>query len=88
MSARTHELKCWPEFFEPVLSGEKTFELRLDDRAFRAGDVLWLREWTNVGGYSGREVRRTVTYLLSGLPWLQRDYVCMSIQQPASEREA
>jgi hypothetical protein len=30
-----HELKMWPEFFKHVWSGDKTFELRVDDRGFR-----------------------------------------------------
>ena len=28
----THNLKTWPPFFEAVLEGRKTFELRRDDR--------------------------------------------------------
>jgi hypothetical protein len=26
---REHELKCWPEYFHAIRSGEKNFELRL-----------------------------------------------------------
>lgn len=43
-----HELKCWPESYEPVLGGLKRAELRIDDRPegpYRAGDLLLLREW-------------------------------------------
>lgn len=41
-----HELKTWPEFFEPVAHGDKTFELRFNDRDYQPGDVLHLREFT------------------------------------------
>jgi hypothetical protein len=76
-----HELKTWPEFFTRLLSGEKTFELRKDDRGFQAGDTLWLREWSRSGGYTGRDLRATVTYLLGGeWPGLEPGYVVMSIQ--------
>jgi len=37
-----HTLKCWPAFFDAVACGEKTFELRLDDRGFQKGDELIL----------------------------------------------
>jgi hypothetical protein len=40
----THELKCWPEFFKPIQSGEKTFELRRNDRNFHLNDILILKE--------------------------------------------
>jgi hypothetical protein len=80
MAGRVHELKIRPEFFAPILSGEKRFELRKDDRGFHAGDTLRLREWTSEGGYSGREASADVSYLVSGEPWLQRNMVCMSIE--------
>lgn len=61
------QLKTWPEFFEAVASGNKTFEVRRDDRYFRVGDVLVLREYEpTIKRYTGREIRRTVTYKLRG----------------------
>jgi hypothetical protein len=107
-----HELRCWPEFFCSLLSGEKTFEVRKDDRGFRVGDTLWLREYRperecqsahcalngcmgeNVcprrpASYTGREMRRTVTYILAGRPWLADGYVVMGLapNQPAPDGE-
>lgn len=40
-----HELKTWPVHFEAVWRGDKTFEVRLDDRAYQCGDTVTLREW-------------------------------------------
>jgi hypothetical protein len=40
-----HVLKTWPEFLERIVTGEKTFEVRLDDRGYQAGDTLVLREY-------------------------------------------
>ena len=37
-----HELKIDPEPFDMIRAGKKTFELRKNDRDFRAGDVLRL----------------------------------------------
>ena len=70
--ARTHRLKTWPEFFEAIKSGAKTFELREDDRGFAVGDELNLLEWEphfagmNSGRYTDRELTVTVTYKLPG----------------------
>lgn len=63
-----HELKCRPPYFEEVLSGRKPFEIRLNDRMFRIGDILWLREWAADwrglnDSYTGRECRREITYI-------------------------
>lgn len=40
-----HELKIAPAYFEAVISGRKTFEIRKDDRGYQAGDTVTLREW-------------------------------------------
>ena len=44
---KRHEMKIWPEFYEPTLRGTMRFTLRRDDRedGFRMGDELLLREW-------------------------------------------
>lgn len=69
-----HELKTWPEYFEAVLVGTKTFEYRQNDRNFRVGDSLRLREWDPFregdDRYTGRDTLRTVTYKL---PILNKD---------------
>lgn len=45
-----HELKCWPEFFQPTLNAHKRFELRRDDRGgFQVGDELLLKEFVPPG---------------------------------------
>lgn len=73
-----HDLKCWPEFFAPLWSRDKTFEIRQNDRGYQEGDTLVLREWSERGGYSGRWIRARVPYLLAGR-WLPPNHVCMSI---------
>lgn len=86
--SKTHELKSWPDFFEPMFSGLKTFELRFDDRHFCVGDILFLREYDDrKGAYTGRSIRKRVTFLLDGIGGgciapmrgLNRGYVIMAI---------
>lgn len=45
-----HTMKCWPEFFQPMLEGLKRFDLRRDDRpeGFHVGDEILQREWNPV----------------------------------------
>jgi hypothetical protein len=77
---KEHDLKTWPEFFRHVWTGDKSFEMRENDRDFQAGDTLLLREWSKEKGYSGRSIRAEVTYLLGGRwPGLEKGYVVMAI---------
>lgn len=63
---RIHELKTWPQFFDAIVDGTKTFELRKDDRGFQVGDVLHLREYDIANGkYTGRQLCRIVLYKLN-----------------------
>ena len=41
-----HQLKTEHNFFEDVISGKKTFEVRKNDRDFMVGDFLALKELT------------------------------------------
>lgn len=62
-----HEIKSWPEFFADLLGDRKTFELRKNDRNYRVGDLLLIREWEpRREEYTGRQLTRRVTYVLYG----------------------
>ena len=77
-----HELKIKPLYFSKVLSGEKTFEIRIDDRNYSVGDILILNEFSN-SRYTGNKVIVKVIYLLGhedfpeGIP---KGYVVLSIK--------
>lgn len=67
MRVHIHELKTHPPFFRAVYTREKPFEVRRDDRDFRVGDSLVLREWDpETESYTGRSCYRRVTYKLEG----------------------
>jgi Domain of unknown function (DUF3850) len=80
----THELKCWPAFFQAIRDGGKTFEVRRNDRGFQRGDVLRLREWHPqrvANNYTGNDLWVEVTYVLSGHEGIRDGFVVMGIQE-------
>ena len=65
--AMDHELKTWPDPFDAILQGRKTFEWRKDDRGFEVGDTLRLLEYEPAEGrYTDRVIRAQVTYIARG----------------------
>ena len=76
-----HELKILPKWFEDVARQKKTFEIRKNDRDYNVGDTLILKEWYG-GKYTGREIRRTVSYIYygDGNYGLSDGYVVMAIR--------
>lgn len=58
-----HELKIFPEHFNKVISGEKPFEIRKNDRNFLVGDYIALNEFTSESGYTGRSALYRITYV-------------------------
>lgn len=77
----THYLKTWPNFYQEIVTGDKTFEIRNgSDRFFQSGDTLILQEYDPVQQvYTGREIIRQVGFLLRGEWGLKLEYVCMSL---------
>ncbi|MEI6810500.1 MAG: DUF3850 domain-containing protein, partial [Candidatus Nomurabacteria bacterium] len=54
--------KCWKEYFEKVVSGQKKAELRLNDFDISEGDILILDEWDNeTREYTGRSIEKKIT---------------------------
>lgn len=59
------EKKTWPDYFQKIKNGEKTFELRLADFKCKIGDILVLKEYDpKTKKYTGRVVEKKVTYIL------------------------
>lgn len=59
------EKKVWPEYFEKLISGDKTFELRLADWDCNEGDILVLKEYDpKTKEYSGRQIEKKVNYII------------------------
>lgn len=82
----THHLKTWPAYWHAVARGDKTFEIRKDDRAFQAGDTLMLeyfdpeRRPGEYEGFSRYPIERLVTFVLPGGQFgVEPGYVVMGL---------
>lgn len=75
-----HRLKTWPPYFQWMLDGQKTFELRKNDRGFEQGDHLVLEEWLpGEKEYTGRVLVRKVGVVVYGAWGLEEDTCAMSL---------
>jgi len=77
-----HELKVWIDYYNDIENGSKKFELRYNDRDFKVGDKLRLREYDNIQNfYTDREVTKTVTYILSDTQFgLKENWIVMGLE--------
>lgn len=63
-----HTLKIKPKYFKAVMLGLKNFELRKDDREYKVGDLITLKEYNN-GEYTGNEIKNIpINYILRDCP--------------------
>lgn len=75
-----HNLKILPMYFEEVRLGNKTFELRKNDRHYNIGDTLILKEFDG-NNYTKRELTREITYILQGGNYgLDKDYCILGMR--------
>lgn len=74
-----HQLKTLPEYFQPLWTGKKRFEVRKDDRGYCVGDILILDEWSELKGYTGRQITAHVMYLMKVDDQNQSPWVIMSL---------
>lgn len=78
---RTHEIKLSREFQDAIISGDKTFEVRYNDRGYQKGDYVKFhvtdrKNWNEPLD----EKMYEITYVLSG--WhIEPDYVVFGIRE-------
>ncbi|MGZ4849813.1 MAG: DUF3850 domain-containing protein [Candidatus Bathyarchaeia archaeon] len=59
-----HIVKSWAHFFDAIKAGEKTHELRDNDRKYEVGDYMLLQRYDNIRGkYTGEECCVIITYI-------------------------
>ena len=70
-----HTLKIGKEYFENLMSGAKTAEVRLNDRDYQLGDMLEFFDYE-----TELYVKFIVTHIHSGLG-LKENYVVLSVKK-------
>lgn len=84
-----HTVKSWSHFFDAIKAGDKTHDLRHNDRNYQVGDILDLMRYDNINGcYTGDSCQVEITYItnrerpcaFSGSV-LDRDYCILSIRK-------
>jgi hypothetical protein len=85
-TGKHHELKTDSYVFEQSIQGLKPWEIRRNDRGFRAGDTVTLQETRFTGDemangsplqYSGRELRGVIGFVLNGPVYGLADGWCL-----------
>lgn len=67
INQKVHNIKTIQPFFNDVKSGVKRFELRLNDRNYKVGDIAKMEEWTGTE-YTGNIVIHEIKYVLKDCP--------------------
>lgn len=76
---KEHDLKILPQYFNEVISGNKRFEIRKNDRDFKEGDNVKLREFNGVD-YTGNYIKAKIGYVLQGGNYgLEKEYCIFSL---------
>lgn len=66
MSRQYHHLKTETEYYQAIERGKKKFEVRIDDRNYKVGDMVYLSEVVK-GKSTGRTLPPVeIQYILSG----------------------
>lgn len=91
--SQKHELKTWPVYFDAVARGEKTFEVRRDDRGFQKGDLVRLLRTSermphqvdyDYDGKPNYEITREISYVLTGGQFgIEPGYVVLGLKEPS-----
>ncbi len=77
--SKTHYIKILPEYFEKVIKGNKKAELRRNDRDYKIGDKVILKEYSE-GSYTGRYAKVKITHLIESFEGLDPDFVVFSFE--------
>ena len=73
-----HEVKILSKYLQRIISLEKTFEVRWNDRDYQVGDILHFQEIREDDKCRDCSVRRRITYVHQGLG-MKDNYVVLGL---------
>lgn len=76
-----HELKTVEPYYSLVEKDIKTFEIRKNDRDYKINDVLLLKQYSLLRGFSGKYLKRQVVYVLDNRQFCKKGYVVLGIKK-------
>lgn len=85
INSKVHELKIKTEYLLEILNGKKNFECRKNDRDYKVGDLLFLKEYSE-GKYGLYVVLAEITYILKEFEGLKEGYVVLGIRMIHNSR--
>lgn len=75
-----HELKTWPEYFFHIMTGEKPFDIRKNDRDFKQGDIVVFCEYMiDFKKYTGSKTVKMISYVLKSFPGLEENFCVIGL---------
>lgn len=79
MTEYDYDVKSWPWFFEPMITGKKRHDMRdKRDRTYTIGDRMLLREFNPRNGeYTGRQAVATITYITDNVTPCAMSSTCL-----------
>jgi hypothetical protein len=58
-----HNVKVNIKYFDAIVSGKKTFEIRFDDRNYQEGDFIVLHKTLSNGFVNGETVQKRIGFI-------------------------
>lgn len=77
-NATVHYLKTFEYHFESIWNGQKTFEIRFNDRKFKCGDILVLCERRRKRD-TGRKIVAIILHTLKNYEGIENGYIILSL---------
>ena len=92
MAIRVHELKITKDYADSVYFGDKTFEVRLNDRGFQKGDIVRFQPLSKSGAsvdtrHPLYDKEYEITYVLGSFYGLAQGYVAFGIKPTPEQTE-